>query len=158
VGRSHGLDGSFYVTRPVPRLLSLGATVVLDGDPREIVRRAGTDGRPIVRLEGLSDRAAAEALRGLQLTVLEQNAPALQDGEWWAHELEGCGVFDGEVAVGVVRRLLELPSCEVLEVEPQGGGRPLLVPMVKAAIRSVDTAGRRVEIDLAFIGEELGES
>jgi 16S rRNA processing protein RimM len=155
VGRAHGLDGSFYVTRPSARLLRAGAAVTVAGQAREIVRRAGTDARPIVRLDGVEDRAGAEALRGQELTVASEAAPRLEEGEWWAHELEGCAVSDGERAVGTVARLIEMPSCEVLEVTPAGGGEPLLVPMVRDAIRSVDPGERRIEIDSTFLG--LGE-
>ena len=78
----------------------------------------------------------------MELTVAAAAAPALEEGEWWAHELEGCEVFDGERALGTVARLIELPSCEALEVRPPGGGEPLLVPMVSDAVRAVDVAAR----------------
>ena len=77
-------------------------------------------------------------------------APALEEGEYWAHELAGCAVVDGERRVGEVRRMLPLPSCEALEVELEDGGE-LLVPMVRDAIRSVDIRGRRIDIDLTFL-------
>jgi 16S rRNA processing protein RimM len=152
VGRAHGLDGSFYVTRPVARLLTLGASLTVAGRSAAIVRRSGTEARPIVRLDGVEDRAAAEALRGMTLTVQEAHAPALGEGEWWAHELEGCEVLDAGRRVGTVGRLLELPSCEVLVVLVEDGKDPLLVPMVKDAIRRVDTAERRIEVDGEFLG------
>ena len=95
VGRAHGLDGSFYVTRPRAALLTLGAPLRVGDADREIVRRAGTDERPIVRVEGIDSREAADAVRGADL----------------------------------------------------------LVPMVRDAIRSVDVAGRRVDVSLAFLGE-----
>jgi 16S rRNA processing protein RimM len=152
VGRPHGLDGSFYVTGARSRLLTVGANVTLGGAVYEIVRRAGVPERPIVRLAGIHDRAAAEALRGLVLHVALSEAPALEDDEWWGRELEGCVVFDGAREVGTVSALLELPSCEVLEVTRREGGE-LLVPMVKDALRSVDVAAKRVEIDLDFLGE-----
>jgi 16S rRNA processing protein RimM len=154
VGRAHGLDGSFYVTRPRPALLALGATVAVRGQARTIVRRAGTERQPIVRLQGIADRDAAERLRGEELTVEQGQAPALAEGEWWAHELEGCEVVDGERVVGTVGRLIELPSCEALEVRPHGGGSPLLVPMVKDAVRAVQVAERRIDVDLEFLGLE----
>jgi 16S rRNA processing protein RimM len=154
VGRAHGLDGSFYVTRPRPSLLQMGTSVTIDGRPREIVRRAGTDQRPIVRVIDVQDRDGAEALRGLTLTVALQDAPALAEGEWWAHELEGCTVYrDGDRCVGTVLRVIELPSCEALEVQPDAEGEPLLVPMVKDAIRAIDVAGKRIDVDMAFLEE-----
>jgi 16S rRNA processing protein RimM len=152
VGRAHGLDGSFYVTRPQTRLLTLGAMVTVAQSTAAIVRRAGTEQRPIVRLEGIDSREAVEALRGQELTVAASAAPALAEGEWWAHELEGCTVLDGEQLLGTVTRLLVLPSCEALEVRPVQGGEPVIVPMVKDAVRSVVPAERRIEVNLAFLG------
>jgi 16S rRNA processing protein RimM len=152
VGRAHGLDGSFYVTRARPRLLELGTDVRVEGKTAAIVRRAGTEQHPIVRLAGIEDRPAAEALRGMPLSVERLNAPTLADGEWWAHELEGCEVVDGELRVGSVSRMIELPTCEALEVRPADGGEPLLVPMVRDAVRRVDVANRRIEVDMEFLG------
>ncbi len=154
VGRPHGLDGSFYVTRARPRLLALGASVTVAGRSAAILRRAGTDERPIVRIEGVEDRPAAEALRGRPLTVEQRRAPALEEGEWWAHELEGLNVVDGDRLLGTVSRLIELPSCEALEVVRAGGGESLLVPMVKDAIRSVEPSEGRIEVNLDFLALE----
>jgi len=157
VGRPHGLDGSCHVTRPTPRLLALGASVVVGGRRVEIVRRAGTDASPIVRFDGVEDRAAAEQLRGLDILVARAGLPPLDRDEFWAHELEGCTVFvqapgagQGRT-LGIVRRVIELPSCEALEVEPADGGAALLVPMVKDAIHGVDVAARSIEVDAAFL-------
>jgi 16S rRNA processing protein RimM len=154
VGRPHGLDGSFYVGLPQAALLELGVLVTVGDAERAIVRRAGTDQRPIVRLEGCEDRGAADGLRGQQLRVPRPERGPLGPDEWWAEELEGARVFDGERELGVVRRLLALPSCECLEVARTQGGGDLLVPMVRDAIRSVDPAARRIDVDLRFLGEE----
>jgi 16S rRNA processing protein RimM len=140
VGRPHGLDGSFYVTGPRPRLLTVGTGVTVDG------RTAA-----IVRLEGVEDRSGAEALRGMTLTVHTREAPALAEGEWWAHELEGLRVLDGERVLGTVERIVELPTCEALEVRGERAGAPLLVPMVKDAIRRVEVSEGRIEVNLDFL-------
>ena len=154
VGSPHGLDGSFHVVTPNAPLLGLGATVLVAGRGMRVTRRAGTDARPILRLEGCEDRAAARALRGEDLLVPRKRAPELEPDEWWAEDLEGCAVHDGGLRVGTVRRLLALPSCEVLEVARESGGRDLLVPLVTDAVRSVDVDGREIEIDLVFLGED----
>ncbi len=153
VGRPHGLDGSFYVDAPQVALLAVGTTLTIDGRERTIARRAGTDRRPIVRLDGCADRDAAEALRGHELQAPAAARPPLGPDEWWAEELEGARVFDGERELGVVRRLLALPSCECLEVARVAGGADLLVPLVRDAIRRVDVAAGRIEVDLRFLGE-----
>jgi 16S rRNA processing protein RimM len=146
------LDGSFYVTAARPATVTSVPSDSRRGREVAIVRRAGTEQRPIVRLDGVEDRAAAEELRGLELSVRAPQAPALSDGEWWAHELQGCEVFDGERRLGAVTQLIELPSCEALEVELGRGEERLLVPMVKEAITRIEVERRRIEIDVEFLG------
>lgn len=153
VGRPHGLDGSFHVAAPEAEALTVGRTLTVDGRTVAVERRAGTDAKPIVRLEGCSSREAAEALRGARLGVPRSALPELEPDEFWAQDLVGCVVRDGPRAVGEVTRLLGLPSCEVLEVARGGGAEPLLVPLIGDAVRSVDVAARRVDVDLAFLGE-----
>lgn len=147
VGRPHGLDGSFYVTRAVPALLEIGRKLIVAGRAREIERRAGTAAKPIVRLSGSDAREDAERLRGEPLLVANAELPILGEGEFWAHELEGCRVLDGDREIGVVARLVPLPSCEALAV----GDR--LIPLVGDAVRCIDVAERRIDVDLGFLGE-----
>ena len=149
VGRPHGLDGSFHVTRPRAVLLDLGKVVRIGEDDREIVRRAGTPDRPILRLEGIGDRPAVEALRGAELLVARADAPALPPGEYWAEDLEGCLVVtSGGRELGRVAQMRALPSCEVLEVGE------LLIPMVADAVLDVSLPRRRIVVDPGFLGVE----
>jgi 16S rRNA processing protein RimM len=154
VGRPHGLDGSFHVADPVAGLLAEQAVVRVAGAERRIERLAGFAARPIVRLEGDADRAAAEALRGQSLMVARDRAPELEPDEWWATDLEGCSVSDGGRVLGVVKRLLALPSCEVLEVKRAAGGADLMVPLIRDAVREVDLEHRVIDVDMRFLGEE----
>jgi 16S rRNA processing protein RimM len=160
VARAHGLDGSFHlgaVVESVLALLQVGSEVQVAGHIRRLVRLAGHGGRPIFRLEGCDSRDAAEALRGEDVYVPRAAAPELGEDEWWAEDLEGCAVRDGERRVGTVTALLELPSCEVLEVRREAEGavqRPaLLVPLIRDAVRDVDIEAGVIDVDLAFLGE-----
>ncbi len=124
---------------------------------RRVARLAGHSARPIMRLEGCERREDAEALTGTELMVARADVPALEADEWWAEDLEGCTVYDGERPVGVVSALLALPSCEVLEVRrtPEDGATtPLLVPLIQDAVRSVDIDRRAIDVDLRFLGED----
>jgi 16S rRNA processing protein RimM len=154
VGRPHGLDGSFLVAEPNGPLLQSADSVWVAGGERAIERRAGHERRLILRLEGCSNREGAEALRGQDLLVARAQAPELEEDEWWAEDLEGLSVYDGERAVGTVSRLLALPSCEVLEVERADGGEPLLVPLISDAVRAVDLEREQIDVDLGFLGVE----
>jgi 16S rRNA processing protein RimM len=154
VGSPHGLDGSFHVGSARPQLLKLDGTVFVAERELRIVRRAGTDRRPILRLEGFCDRPGAQRLRGQELLTPRSQAPELEPEEWWIEDLEGCQVHDGGGPVGTVRRVLGLPSCEVLEVARSNGLGGLLVPLVADAVRAVDLDRHMIEIDLRFLGEE----
>lgn len=149
VGRPHGLDGSFHVVEAAPRLLEVGTPIWVGEHATEVLRRAGTDARPILRVGLASDRTAVEALRGLELRTPRGDAPVLDEDEYWAEDLVGCLVVAGERSLGRVTRLLTYPSCDLLELED---GR--LVPLVQDAIQAVDAAARRIDVDGAFLGIE----
>lgn len=141
VGRPHGLDGTFHVDGADDELPE-GAEVFVGGRAAVVERRAGTAERPLVRLSGVGDRDAAAALRGEALLVAADGPAA--EGEYDAAELVGCEV----AGVGEVRRVVNGPSCDVLEVGPEG----TLVPFVSDAIRRVDTQARVIEVDRRFLG------
>ena len=133
VGKPHGLDGSFYVdgaSHPLP----VGTRVTVGDLTLEVGRRAGTDERPLVRLSGVED---PRALRGELLLVDAE----LGEDEWLADDLLRCSV----PGHGRVVRILDGPSCSVLELEDG-----LLVPFISDAIRSVE--GREIVIDEGFLG------
>jgi 16S rRNA processing protein RimM len=139
VGRAHGLDGSFYVEH-VSEPLEAGAEVMVAGRSVRVERRAGTDDRPILRLSGVSDRNAAEALRGEAILI---DGGQLADDEFLTADLVGCEV----PGLGTVRQVIAAPSCDLLEVGDDG----VLVPLISDAVKRVDTDGRVIEVDLAFL-------
>ncbi|MHA7135582.1 ribosome maturation factor RimM [Oerskovia turbata] len=151
IGRAHGLRGEVALdTRtdnPEARLV-VGAT--LDTEPAEagpltVERSRLHQGRWLVTFAGVTDRTAAERLRGVTL-VVEADASDEEDA-WYPHELAGlrAELGDGTV-VGVVRGLEHLPAHDVLVVEETDGSRTL-VPFVHAIVPVVDVAGGRVVLD-----------
>lgn len=133
VGKPHGLDGSFYVdgaTHP----LDAGTEVFLGERRHPVARRAGTDQRPLIRLAGLDDPASA---RGEPILV----DVALAEGEWLAADLVGLHV----PGRGRVARVLDAPSCSVLELEDGS-----LIPFISDAIRSIE--GGEIRVDEHFLG------
>jgi 16S rRNA processing protein RimM len=154
VGRPHGLDGSFHVTRPRGALLVQGRSVRVGSTETEIVRRAGTDERPILRVDIAGTREDVLGLRGEDISVARTDAPPLEADEWYAEDLVGCAVVDTELGrdIGTVRDLLALPSCEALVIDRDGP--ELLVPLVKDCVRAVDIEAQRIDVDITFLGEE----
>jgi 16S rRNA processing protein RimM len=120
-------------------------SLTVAGRTTQIERRAGTDQRPLVRVAGVSDRDAAAQLVGEPLLAEVADAPLGSD-EWLADDLIGCEV----TGVGTVRRVVEAPSCDLLEV----GEGPVLIPFISDAVKDIDLDARRIEVDRAFLGLE----
>ncbi len=135
VGKPHGLDGSFYVEGP-RHLLPEGAEVVLGSTTRRVERRAGTDERPLIRLSGLDEPGA---VRGETMLIEDE----LADDEWLAADLARCSV----VGVGRVARVVDGPSCSLLELEDG-----TLVPLVSDAIESIDLDAGEIRVNREFLG------
>ena len=105
-------------------------------------------GRLLVRLPGVSDRNAADALRGHLFVVDTANLPEIEDpDEFYDHQLEGLAVrtVDGH-EVGTVTEVLHTAGGELLAVRSSEGAE-LLVPFVGAIVTSVSLADGVVEID-----------
>jgi 16S rRNA processing protein RimM len=156
VGAAHGRDGSFWVEEApgagagpaaASRALDEGAQLTVAGRRVRVERRAGTAERPLLRLSGIEDRAAASALRGERLLVPEAEAP-LGPGEWLVDDLVGARV----AGLGSVRRVLAGSSCDLLEV----GGQAMLVPLVSDAIRRINPDAGVIEVDRRFLGLDHG--
>jgi 16S rRNA processing protein RimM len=116
--------------------------LTVGANARRVARRGGTDDRPLLRLEGVDDRNAADALRGQPLLASLEDAP-LNEDEWLAEDLVGCEV----PGLGAVTRVVAAPSCDLLEVGPDA----VLVPLVSDAVRAIDVDARRIDVDLDFL-------
>jgi 16S rRNA processing protein RimM len=136
------------------QLLEPGREIWLGEDRVVVSERKGTTDRPILKVEGVGDREAAKALGGTEIRVSRNALGPLAPGEHLVEDLIGAAVVDGDRHVGRVRDVLVLPSVEALEVE-RDGEEPLLVPLVRDAIRAVDLEQSRIDVRLEFFGDDL---
>ena len=97
----------------------------------------------------ITDRGAAETLRGTLLTVPRSALPALGEGEYYHHDLLGlpCVSTDG-AAIGHVAAVENFGAGDILEIEKPGGKR-FMVPMTARAVPAWNADG--VTVDAAFV-------
>jgi 16S rRNA processing protein RimM len=133
VGRAHGRDGSFYVNGADAGFAE-GSRVTVAGREAVVERRAGTDAKPLVRLAGIDPREHVGA-------VLMVDEPLAED-EYSADQLVGAEV----AGIGTVTRVINGPSCDVLEVGE------VLIPFIRDAVRRIDLDERVIEVDREFLG------
>ena len=142
-GKAHGLDGTFTVDAPCGWFaFATGSVVLVDGVAHRIRRRAGTDLRPLVALDGVDSREGAEALRGRPIEIAGTDVPEPEDGAYFRFDLVGCDVFRGDARLGVVADVEDGVAHDVLLLD--SGVR---LPFVAAVVPVVDVAARRIEID-----------
>lgn len=113
--------------------------------PRSVSLRGFVKGdMPVLRLEGVADRSAAEALRGRYLSVPQSAVHALPPDTYYLWQLQGLAVVDpaGE-PLGTVADVEPSPANDLLVVQLPDGRR-CLVPAVREFVLQVDLAGGRV--------------
>lgn len=142
-GRAHGLDGTFNVDAPCGWFaFATGTVVLVDGVTHRIRRRAGTETRPLVALDGVDTREGAEALRGRPLEIAGADLPPAEEGAFFRFDLVGCEVFQGVNRLGVVTAVEDGVAHDVLLLDCE-----LRLPFVETVVPVVDIVARRIEID-----------
>ena len=98
--------------------------------------------RPVVRLEGIADRTAAEALTGMEISIRACDLEELPEGEHYVRDLIGCRVIDtaaegGPSEVGVLKDVIQNTAQSILEVETEAG-KTVLIPAVDEFLKGID--------------------
>jgi len=100
----------------------------------------------VAKLEGVSDRTAAEKLKGRLIAVPRAELPEQEENEYYWSDLIGLPVqnLQGEM-LGVVDNLLETGANDVLVVQGEHG--ELLIPFIESVVQAVDLGGRMIRVD-----------
>jgi 16S rRNA processing protein RimM len=111
-----------------------------------VVRRGG-GAQTVLKLEGIDDRSAAEALRGALVEVPESEAWKLPRGRFYQHQILGLRVrsVDG-TELGRVSDILETGANDVYIVTTLEG--ELLVPAVKQVVKHIAPDRGEIVVEL----------
>jgi 16S rRNA processing protein RimM len=102
--------------------------------------------RLLVRFAEASDRAAAEGLRGLTLTIPAEEAAQLGEWTFYPFQLEGLDVVDlAGTSLGVMRRVDEGAASDYWVVRAKG--QDVLVPAVRDIVKAVDLDNGKIVLD-----------
>lgn len=157
VTRAHGVRGEVAVLllSEVEDRFASGARLFTDDGRRLTVAATRPHGeRLLVTFEEIPDRATAEALASRYLLVPVSQVPALPEGAYWPHELEGCEVVtESGRSIGTISEVIHGPATDFWRTV--GDGRETMVPALRDLVASVDISGRRVVVrDLPELLEE----
>ena len=146
----HGVQGEFtarVVTDFPRRRFRRGARVFVAGVPYAVERARLRDAFVLLKLEGIADRNAAEALRGRDVEVAASDALRLPRGQFYWHQVIGLRVesTSGE-ALGTVADILETGANDVYIVHGERG--EILLPAIKDVIKRIDPQAGRMLVEL----------
>ena len=96
----------------------------------------------------MADRNAAEKLTNLKLYVPRDRLPPIEDDDTFYHaDLVGlAAVTPDGAALGTVTAVLNFGAGDLVEIKPEGGGEPLMVPFTDAAVPEIDMTARRIVV------------
>jgi 16S rRNA processing protein RimM len=100
------------------------------------------------RLTGVSNKEAADGLRGTRLYVARAKLPDLDEDEFYHADLIGMTVFDtGGTELGRVKAVLNHGASDLLEIAVKGARQPTLLPFTQATVPTVDLKSGRIVAD-----------
>ena len=105
----------------------------------------------VARLANMTDRNAAEALRGAVIRISRRCFPVLDENEYYWVDLIGLDVFNQrDECLGTVSGLMDNGAHPVLQVDadmPDGSRKELLIPFVGSYIGKVDCENGKITVD-----------
>ncbi len=156
IAGAHGLRGELLVrtfTETPDGIAAYGALCDREGTRhfRLTVVRETAKG-VIARVAGVSDRTAAEALRGTELYVPRARLPAPDAGSYYYEDLAGLAAVapDGQ-RLGRIVGVANYGAGDLLEVRLEGRKATELVPFADPFVPEVDVVGGRVVIDMSLV-------
>jgi 16S rRNA processing protein RimM len=101
-----------------------------------------------VRLDGVTTKEDADALRNVSLFAERSVMPSLPDDEYYYADLIDLTVVDtGGTILGTVKNVMDHGAGDLLEVLAPGQSDTILLPFTKAAVPTVDLAAKRIVAD-----------
>nr|WP_099866953.1 ribosome maturation factor RimM [Pararhizobium haloflavum] len=152
IGGAHGIRGEVRAQVFTADPLSVsdyGPLVDGDGRSFRVLHAKPAKSVFILKIEGVSDRDAAEALNGVDLFIDRSRLPedALDEDEFYQDDLIGLTAFDHDGSShGKVVAVHDFGAGVVLELQPDAG-RTVMIPFSEAAVPEIDMANGRLRVE-----------
>ncbi len=153
---SHSLQGRLkvYVITDLPERFATGNTVLIGGSGKyeqRVVRdfKFTKKRNALLLLDGVSDRNAADALRGKEIfiekSVAEERRNYLEKGSFYYYDLIGSSVFLDDREYGRVTDIMDTGAGDILVIE-NGKGKENLIPFVDEMVKTDHIDRGRIDI------------
>lgn len=104
---------------------------------------------PIIMLDGINDRTAAEELQGMEIFISAADLDELPEGQHYVRDLIGYVVYDrtSKSNIGILKDVIQNTAQSILDIEGIGG-KQIMVPAVDAFMRDIDDDREVIEVEL----------
>ena len=122
-------------------------SVYINGEEYTIEKVRYQGDMAIMKLKGIDDRNAAEAMKGMEIYVEEEDLPELPEDTFYIKDLIGSAVIDEKTKnqVGTLKGVITNTAQDVYEINVSGN--IVMVPAVKEFIKSVDIENKQIVIN-----------
>ena len=111
------------------------------------VVRVTPKGAVVARIVGVTDRNAAEALKGTELYVDRARLPAASEGEFYHSDLIGvAAIAPNGIRLGEIVAVQNYGAGDILEFKLDGRKETELIPFDDKYVPNVDVTAKRVTI------------
>jgi 16S rRNA processing protein RimM len=103
----------------------------------------------VARIAGIADRAAAEALRNLDLFLPRERLPEIEEEDtYYQADLIGLAAVTADgAALGRVTAVHNFGAGDIIEIAPVSGGETLMLPFAEANVPEVDVKAGRIVVN-----------
>jgi 16S rRNA processing protein RimM len=127
-------------------------TVYIDNVAYKILSfRVDGSGAAYVGLRGIPDRNAAELFRGKILEGERDDAPALEEGQYYIVDMIGLSCYDNEGEFLGTLCDVQILSSDIYTIEK--AGKEILFPAVKGVVKKVDLESQKLIVDKKIFDE-----
>ncbi len=102
--------------------------------------------RWLVSVREVTDRTAAESLRGASLAMPRDELPDMPEDGYLLSDLIGMSVCDDDKEIGVVREVYDQPAAPLLAVEV--AGRERFIPLQAELVVEIDLSAGKIRMKL----------
>jgi 16S rRNA processing protein RimM len=152
VGAAHGIRGEVRIktfTGDPLAIGSYGPVDTPDGRRFKVLAVRPLKGDMVIaKLQGISDRTAAEKLTHTELRVSRSALPEPDEDEFYHADLIGCTVeTESGERIGTVASIHDFGAGDIIEIS-RPGREPLTLTFTRAAVPVIDLAARRLVVVL----------
>jgi 16S rRNA processing protein RimM len=163
IGAAHGVDGEVRLrsfTSDPSAIAGYGPLETEDGRVVTIESLRPAKDHFVAKLSGIRDRNAAAALANAKLYVPRERLPAPdQPDEFYHADLIGLAVLGpAGQSLGTVIAIHNFGAGDLIEVQPQGGGKTELISLNESNVPVVDIHAGRIVVIPSPLAREGGEA